>query len=91
MEMNRPRLAVAASEASRAIRPARIGRPDPSQILIVIVVDEDPTVRASDLTPGAMKKIASAGMWLPILRDEDDTPWLGRIDMVFRYVERCAA
>jgi outer membrane protein assembly factor BamA len=44
---------------------------DPSQILIMIVVDEHPAVSASDLTPGLMKKVASAGMWLPILHHED--------------------
>ena len=44
---------------------------DPSAILIVIIVDEYPAVRAADLTPGPMKKIAGAGMWLPILHRED--------------------
>lgn len=44
---------------------------DPSQILIMIVVDEHPAVSAGDLTPGVMKKVASAGMWLPILHHED--------------------
>ena len=44
---------------------------DPSQILIMIVVDEHPAVSATDLTPGPMKKFASASMWLPILRHED--------------------
>ena len=44
---------------------------DPSQILVVIVVNEHPAVSASDLTPGPMKKLANAGMWLPILRHED--------------------
>ena len=44
---------------------------DPSQILVMIIVDEHPAVSTSDPTPGRMKKIASAGMWLPILHWED--------------------
>jgi len=44
---------------------------DPSQILIVIVVDEHPAVRANDLTPGPLKKLGAAQMWLPILHHED--------------------
>jgi outer membrane protein assembly factor BamA len=44
---------------------------DASQLLVVIVVDEHPAVRPGDLTPGPMKKIASAGMWLPILQRQD--------------------
>ena len=44
---------------------------DPSAILIMIIVDEYPAVSPSDLTPGPIKKIASAGMWLPILHWED--------------------
>ncbi len=44
---------------------------DPSQILVMIIVDEHPAVSTSDPTPGRMRKIASAGMWLPILHWED--------------------
>jgi outer membrane protein assembly factor BamA len=44
---------------------------DPSQILVMIVVDEHPAVSATDLTPGAMKKLGSASMWLPILHHKD--------------------
>jgi hypothetical protein len=44
---------------------------DPSQILIMIIVDEHPAVSETDLTPGPMKKIAGASLWLPILRHED--------------------
>jgi outer membrane protein assembly factor BamA len=44
---------------------------DPSQILVMIVVDEHPAVSASDLTPGPMKKLGSASMWLPILHHKD--------------------
>lgn len=44
---------------------------DPSQILVMIVVDEHPAVSDTDLTPGPMKKLRSAGMWLPILHHAD--------------------
>jgi hypothetical protein len=44
---------------------------DASQILVMIVVDEHPAVSESDLTPGPMKKLRSAGMWLPILHHAD--------------------
>jgi outer membrane protein assembly factor BamA len=44
---------------------------DPSQILVMIVVDEHPAVSANDLTPGPLKKIAKAQMYLPILKHTD--------------------
>jgi len=44
---------------------------DPSQILIVVIVDEHPAVSASDLTPGPMKKLGRASLWLPILHHAD--------------------
>jgi outer membrane protein assembly factor BamA len=44
---------------------------DPSQILVMIVIDEHPAVSATDLTPGPMKKLGSASMWLPILHHQD--------------------
>ena len=44
---------------------------DPSQILVMIVIDEHPAVSASDLTPSPMKKLGSASMWLPILHHKD--------------------
>jgi hypothetical protein len=44
---------------------------DPTQILVMIVVDEHPSVTEHDLNPGPLRRIASAGMWLPILRHED--------------------
>ena len=44
---------------------------DPSDILVVVVVDEHPGVSETDLTPGPMKRMRSLGMWLPIL-DYDD-------------------
>jgi hypothetical protein len=44
---------------------------DPSRVLVMIVVDEHPAVSQSDLTPGPMRKLASAGMWLPILHHAD--------------------
>ena len=44
---------------------------DPSQILVMIVVDEHPAVSASDLTPGPLRKLGAAQMWLPILHHDD--------------------
>lgn len=44
---------------------------NPDDILLMIVVDEVPGITAADLTPGPMKKLASSGMFLPILRSED--------------------
>ena len=44
---------------------------DPSRILVMIVVDEHPAVSASDLTPGPLKKLRAAQMWMPILKHED--------------------
>lgn len=53
------------------IRRRHLSIDDPSRILVIIVVDEHPSVTARDLTPGLMRRIGSAGMWLPILRHED--------------------
>jgi outer membrane protein assembly factor BamA len=44
---------------------------DPTQILVMIIVDEHPAVSASDLTPGPFKKLGAAQMWLPILHHDD--------------------
>ena len=44
---------------------------DPSQVLVMIVVDEHPAVSRSDLTPGPFKKLRAMQMWMPILKHED--------------------
>src|SRR5215208_4824650 len=44
---------------------------DPSQVLVMIVVDEHPAVSKSDLTPGPFKKLRAMQMWMPILKHED--------------------
>jgi outer membrane protein assembly factor BamA len=44
---------------------------DPSQILIMIVVDEHPAVTENNLTPGPMTKFARMQMYLPILKHVD--------------------
>ena len=44
---------------------------DPTQILVMIIVDEHPAVSAGDLTPGPLKKLGAAQMWLPILHHDD--------------------
>jgi hypothetical protein len=44
---------------------------DPSDILVIILVDEVTGITEDDLTPGPLKKMRSLGMWLPVL-DYDD-------------------
>ena len=44
---------------------------DPDDILLMVVVDEAPGVSSDDLTPGAIKKLRSSGMFLPILHSDD--------------------
>ena len=44
---------------------------DPSQVVVMIIVDEHPAVSAADLTPGPMKKFRAMQMWFPILKHED--------------------
>ena len=44
---------------------------DPSQILIMIIVDERAGISDVDLTPGPMKRLRAAGMWLPIVSYAD--------------------
>jgi outer membrane protein assembly factor BamA len=44
---------------------------DPSQILVMIVVDERAAVTEDDLTPGPMRRVRAAGMWMPILSYAD--------------------
>ena len=44
---------------------------DPSQVLVMIVIDEHPAVSKSDLTPGPFKKLRAMQMWMPILKHED--------------------
>ena len=40
---------------------------NPSDILVILLVDEHPGVAADDLTPGPLKRFRSFGMWLPIV------------------------
>jgi outer membrane protein assembly factor BamA len=44
---------------------------NPDDILLMVVVDEVPGIDELNLTPGAMKKFWSSGMFLPILHSED--------------------
>jgi outer membrane protein assembly factor BamA len=44
---------------------------DPSQILVMIVVDERAAVTEGDPTPGPMRRVRAAGMWMPILSHAD--------------------
>jgi outer membrane protein assembly factor BamA len=44
---------------------------DPSQVLVMIVVDEHPAVSPTDLTPGPLKKFRAMQMWMPVLKHED--------------------
>jgi outer membrane protein assembly factor BamA len=40
---------------------------DPSDILVIVLVDERAGVSDTDLTPGPLKRFRVAGMWLPVL------------------------
>jgi hypothetical protein len=40
---------------------------NPSDILVIVLVDEHASVSADDLTPGPLKRIGGLGMWLPIV------------------------
>lgn len=44
---------------------------DPSQILVMLVVDEQAAVAEDDLTPGPLRKLKAASMWMPILSHAD--------------------
>lgn len=44
---------------------------DPSDILVVILVEEKPGITPDDLTPGPLKRFGAATQWLPILNYED--------------------
>lgn len=41
---------------------------DPSEILIVVLVDERPGVTTQGQAPGSLARLRTAGMWLPLLR-----------------------
>ena len=40
---------------------------NPADVLAIVLVDELTAVSSDDLTPGPLKRITSAGMWLPIV------------------------
>jgi outer membrane protein assembly factor BamA len=40
---------------------------DPTDILVIVLVDEREGVSEDDLLPGPMKRLTSSGMWLPII------------------------
>ncbi len=44
---------------------------DPSDVLVLVLVEEWPATTENDLTPGAWKRLTRAGMWLPVLGYED--------------------
>jgi outer membrane protein assembly factor BamA len=44
---------------------------NPADILIVILVDERAGVSKDDLTPGPLKRIGAASLWLPVLNYQD--------------------
>ena len=44
---------------------------DPSQILVMIVVDERAAVTEDDLMPGPIRRVRAASMWMPILSYAD--------------------
>jgi outer membrane protein assembly factor BamA len=44
---------------------------DPSDILVIVLIDEVAGITADDLTPGPWKRMRSFGMWLPVIDYED--------------------
>jgi outer membrane protein assembly factor BamA len=44
---------------------------DPTDILVILLVDEVTGVSEDDLTPGPLKKMRSLGMWLPVVEYAD--------------------
>ena len=44
---------------------------DPSQILVMVIVDERAAVTEDDLTPGPIRRVRAASMWMPILSYAD--------------------
>lgn len=40
---------------------------DPSDILVIVLVDERAGVSDTDLTPGPLRRLRFAGMWLPVI------------------------
>jgi outer membrane protein assembly factor BamA len=48
---------------------------DPSDILVVIVIDERAGVSADDLTPGFGDRVRSAMMWWPIIEYDEGYGW----------------
>jgi outer membrane protein assembly factor BamA len=44
---------------------------NPSDILVILLVDERAGISETDLMPGPVKRIRSAGMWLPVLNYAD--------------------
>ncbi len=44
---------------------------DPSDILVILLIDERTGISDIDLTPGPMKRVFGTGMWLPVLDYED--------------------
>jgi hypothetical protein len=40
---------------------------DPSDILVILLVDEHPGISDTDLMPGPLKRFRGLGMWLPII------------------------
>lgn len=57
---------------------------DPSDILVIILVDEVTGITDTDLTPGPFKKMRSLGMWLPVIDYADGYGFTygGRISFV---------
>ena len=48
---------------------------DPSDILVIILVDEVTAISEENLTPGPLAKLRSLGMWLPIIDYADGYGW----------------
>jgi outer membrane protein assembly factor BamA len=61
------RLAASGRFAGVDVRKRHRSIDNPSDILVVLLVDERAAISETDLMPGPLKRIRSAGMWLPVL------------------------
>ncbi|MGE3274458.1 MAG: BamA/TamA family outer membrane protein [Vicinamibacterales bacterium] len=44
---------------------------DPTDLVVILMVDERLGVSEDDLTPGPLRRLSAAGMWMPLLSYED--------------------
>jgi outer membrane protein assembly factor BamA len=65
------RLRASGRFAAVEVRRRFVSIADPSRVLLVIVVTEQPGVREEDLTPGPARRLLADTMWLPMLEYQE--------------------